>query len=103
MVDFPDHLKVFANRSILACRFINKKSQSNLGRAALPPLMQRMDSLAACSGCSMPTADESNHSDTAIRCTMTPQINDSHAANNVACLECIMCTFYPGQLLMLIF
>jgi len=43
----------------------NKKSQSNLGRATLPPLMQRMDSSAAfATSCAMPTGDESNHSAT---------------------------------------
>jgi len=38
-----------------------KKSQSNLGRAALPPPRQRIDS-PACASCAIPTADESIHS-----------------------------------------
>lgn len=41
---------------------LNEKPQNNLGRAASPPLMQGMDSSAACvTRCAMPTADESNH------------------------------------------
>ena len=39
-----------------------KKSQSNLGRAASPPLAQRMDSSAAYSSCAVLTVDESDHS-----------------------------------------
>ena len=42
---------------------MNKKSlitlQSNLGRATLPPVTQRMDSAACTANCAMPTADES--------------------------------------------
>jgi len=40
----------------------NKKTQSNLGRAALPPFTQRKDSSAACVTIAVQTADEFNHS-----------------------------------------
>ena len=42
---------------------IDKSSHSHLGRAASPPLTQRMDSPASCAtSCAMPIADKSNHS-----------------------------------------
>jgi len=45
------------------CTDSNKKFQSNLGRAASLPIIQRMDSSAPCAtSCAIPTVDESNHS-----------------------------------------
>ena len=44
---------------IYSCNNNNKSSQSNLGRAASPPLAQRMDdSCAACASFAMATVDE---------------------------------------------
>jgi len=67
---------------------LNRKSQSNLGTAASPPLTQRMDSSAACpTSCAMPTADKSNHSGAGTILLMydwtnLPYVND-HCTLNV--------------------
>jgi len=64
-------------KSVATLMTVNKKSQSNLGKAALPILTQRIDSPGACAAsCAMPISDESTqlwvYSASTVQCHILP-------------------------------